>query len=874
MFVVFGCSTKNNTLLTRSYHKLTSRYNIFFNGHESFKRGVDRINKQFEYDFTRILPVFTYTNPELARAASVDMDRAIAKASKIITTKSITAKPQMPDRQLSPRETNFLRQNEFNKWVIESYLLMGKAHFYKHDFSAAIKTFQFMQNQFPESNAIWNSQIWLSRAYLETGRNKEAKIILDKLDLDSMFPERLNAELYASLADYYLKANDLPNAIVHLHKSLENTQEKKSRLRYTYILAQLYSQTNNQEQSYKYFRRVLNMNPPYEMAFNANINMALTSVAGTSSDEKIFSDLKKMLRDEKNKYFEDKIYFALGNIALRKGNKAEAMEYLLKASEAGLPDAPQKIIINLALGEIALQMPDYVKASEHFDKVAAIITPDYPGFDSIQNKSTNLNKLAGNIKSFHLEDSVQALARLPEFERNRIIDNIIAAERQAMANLKMAEADLLREQHERIMRTAPVSQMQANGTGDNVWYFYNQSAVNFGKAEFESIWGRRTLEDNWRRSSKQFISSHQLAEHGIQDSLEESELYEETTDITSREFYLKNIPFSPEQFAKSHARIEEALFNMGKIFKNDFKDFAQAIWSFEELNRRYPLHSQMDEVIYNLHELNIATGNFSGAEFYKNQLVQRFPQSMYANILINPNYLNDLLEKENKIENLYQETFRLFGENLHARVIHNANFAINTYPESNLISKFMFLRAISTNKLGNAELFRLQLAEIIEKFPGTEIQASSSELIKLLDIERPEIAEKIMIEEAQDLYSSDTSGPHFIIFAVENNQVIINQLVFNLINFNFDFFYHRNLQLVTENFSSEKSLIKAEKFESIHEASEYYSKALVNSEILVDIPEGSFKLFYISQNNLHTLQSDKSLEKYLKVFNLLLQQKK
>lgn len=868
LVVLSGCSTKKNTLLSRTYHQVISHYNIFFNGNESFKKGVDRINKQYEYDYTRILPVFIYNDADLAKTAGADMDRAISKASKIITTKSITAKPKKPKRQLSKKETEYIKQNEYNRWVIESYLLMGKAHFYKHDFSSAIKTFQFMQNEYPESQAIWPAQIWLSRAYLETGRYRDAKMLLDKLSVDGRFPGSMNGNLSATYADYYLKQNEISNSIPRLKIALHNTSVKKEKIRYTYILAQLYGKINDPLQANEYFGKVLKLNPPYEMVFNAKISLALSADSRTKDDAKTSAGLKKMLRDDKNRDYEDQIYFALGNIAMRNGNQTEAIEFFQKSSETGNSDSPQKIVTNLTLAEIALKKPDYVKASEHYEKAVAIIKIDYPGHEAIVSRSKNLSNLAGNIRSFRLEDSVQVLARMTESERDQVIDQIIAKIRQAETDERIAEASMRKEQQEKYMRTAPISQMQAERAGDGKWYFYNQTAVNFGIAEFESVWGKRKLEDNWRRSNKQVLTIDQPALIAAEVPDDETQTPGHESSHTSRDFYIKNIPLTPEKLEKSHEKIKESLFNMGKIFKNDIKDYPQSVWAYEELNKRYPDHSRITEVLYDLHEVNLLAGNFSRAEYYKNQIVNRYPQSVYANILNNPNYFRDLIEKEERIEKFYQETYLYHQRNMHSEVVRNANFAISNYSESSLIPKFLFLKAVSTNKLGDAALFRSQLTEIIEKFPGTDVQESSKELLILLDKDRPEIAEKKLVEEAKEIYSTSQEGVHYVVFATKNNSVIINQLVFNLINFNIDFFNRLNLKVTAEEFSPDEQLLKILDFKNNVSSYEYYSTAIKNTELAKDLPDESYKLFYISEKNLQVLLKDKIVEKYLRFFEL------
>ena len=80
---------------------MTSRYNIYFNGYESFKAGLAKINKKYQDDYAEMLKVFEYSDPSTASVCSSDMERAMQKASKLISLKSITAKPEIKDKNAS-----------------------------------------------------------------------------------------------------------------------------------------------------------------------------------------------------------------------------------------------------------------------------------------------------------------------------------------------------------------------------------------------------------------------------------------------------------------------------------------------------------------------------------------------------------------------------------------------------------------------------------------------------------------------------------------------------------------------------------------------------------------------------------------------------
>ena len=45
-----------------------------------------------------------------------------------------------------------------------------------------------------------------------------------------------------------------------------------------------------------------------------------------------------------------------------------------------------------------------------------------------------------------------------------------------------------------------------NNTSAGKWYFYNPATLSFGMSEFRKKWGKRKLEDNWRRKDKKSLN--------------------------------------------------------------------------------------------------------------------------------------------------------------------------------------------------------------------------------------------------------------------------------------------------------------------------------------------------------------------------------
>ena len=257
-----GCSTKKNTIVSRSYHNLTAHYNAYFNGREKMKSAVKTMNNSYKDDYTKVLPLFTYTDDNLSKASFPAMDLSIKKASKVISMHSIKVKPNRKNRAQTKRQKAFMKQNEYCKWVDDSYLLMGKAHFYKRDFYPAEEAFQFVISEYNYNPIKNNASLWLARNYNEQEKFDKSRQILELLDGDKKFPKKLKPELNSIYADYYLKQKKYADVIPYLTKATEKAK-RKDKARYKFVLAQIYQNLGQKKKANEMYKEVIALNPNY-----------------------------------------------------------------------------------------------------------------------------------------------------------------------------------------------------------------------------------------------------------------------------------------------------------------------------------------------------------------------------------------------------------------------------------------------------------------------------------------------------------------------------------------------------------------------------------------------------------------------------------
>lgn len=860
--ILASCSVENNTAATRNFHNLTSHYNIYFNGNESYKAGILRAEASIADNYTKILPLFYYENETMQQNIAPQMQRAIDKASKVATFHSIKAKPKVKEGKQSEKDQAFYDKKEYNKWMDDCYLLIGKSYMHQGEFFLASESFKHVIKTFPEEDSYYLALAWLARAYHMIDEFDESEEILVNLyDLDE-FPEDHLQELYITLTDFYLKTEDYDKAAEFLELALDKRLPKGTKIRYTYILAQIYSELEEGDKAIENFKKVVRMNPPYEMSFNAKVSMADAFQAGGAGSGEIKKILNKMLRDSKNKEYLDQIYYALANIAMEEGDREKALEYYHLSVSSSVANRFQKGESCLTLAKIYYNDPVYTLSAAYYDTAVQMLDDDYPEYSTLELRSRSLNNLVQNVNMYELQDSVQILAGMSENERFAVIDDIIAkvVEEEAEAQRLQQEAmqDLQFSRTGFYSNTSGMNNTQAGGK----WYFYNLNAKSFGQPEFRMKWGDRKLEDNWRRSNKQTVTEL-IGEDNPGDSLVNADGQILIIDNKSREYYLRDIPLTDSALEQSHILLEEALYNMGVIYQKDMLDYDKAIESLEELADRYPDGNFTMAAYYHLYQLYNSKHQPGRADQYKELLSSKYPDSHMAKLLTNPNYINELEEEANKVERYYESVYNSFKNEDYATVLREVEYGFKEYgDDEELVLRLRYLKAISIGSVSGKEMMKIELDSIVAQYPQTEIGKQAQEIVDYMYVAFPVIKEADQAKEAEEIYVYDSIENHYFIIALKSSENM-NLVNFNLLNYNLDNFNAYDLEIVLTDLGSEYNLLMVKEFADVEGTRRYADRVVQDiGSIMGELPEDSYETCLISQNNYQKLLQEKEFVPY------------
>ena len=840
MVLATGCSRKKNTWTRRAYHNTTARYNAYFNGREITKAALRNLEDSYEDDYSRILPLFIYGDEESSQAMYPDMDEVIKKASKVIERHSI-----------------YVNKKEHIRWIDDSYMLIGKARFYKQEYFGALEIFEYVERAFREEPVRVEAMIWMARIYMELDNDVKATLTLEKIDEIKKIPEEYKGEFNALYAEYFIRKQKYEEAIPRLEESIVHTRKRRIRRRYIYVLAQLYHKQENYEKATQYYTHVIKLKPDYIMDFNARINRARAYDVNAKSSEGIKKELNKMLHDQKNEEFFDQIYFALAELAFREHEDSLGIEYLKKSASSSMGNVKQKSLAYLKLGHIYFDRPDYVKAQAYYDSTSGILEKSHPDYELVIERNEGLTKLVNHINTVQTEDSLQKMATMDEKDREKIIRKIIRKIEE--------EEERKRQEMESSFFTTYETDNERGGDGaqsKGKWYFYNQTAKSVGVTEFFSVWGSRQLADDWRRSNKQTKFIADVGESGAATDTSGD------NGLTNKdvEFYLKQLPMTDSAMKVSHNKIIESLFQIGVIYKEDFEDPGKSNESFEKLIERYDTSSYVLPAYYHLYRNYLLLADQPKANYYKGLILEEYPYSEYARLIENPAYARQRRDLKEKVEAYYTATYQLYDYRQYQEVISSCLNADTIFGENFLKPKFDLLKALAIGKTGDKQAFIEALQEVTINHPTHEVKDKAEEMLKRLKQGTASAPGDAGENKPAAIYRKELEGDHLFVLIIPGVARDINDIKIKISNFNSSSFGTSKLNMDAVVLDKENQMISVKKFKSRQEAMNYYNAFQVNKEKLGDINNEDFSKFVISSNNFTIFYKDKNVENYRQFF--------
>ncbi|WP_343328344.1 tetratricopeptide repeat protein [Polaribacter staleyi] len=723
--VLYSCSAKKDTLISRNWQVLNTKFNVLFNGNEALKQGIKEINDGYKDDWFQQLPIepikFEEDKiiiPNLNSGMGAGFDDDNEEESKATTPFGIAEEKAVKAIQKHGMNINDL---ERNRQIDDAYFLLGKARYYEQRFIPALEAFNYVIATYPDANLIAETKIWRAKTNIRID-NEEFAIesmnlllkIKDTLEVD--LPEETKEHGYTTLAMAYIKADSIQNAKKYLIKATDILKDRNQGARNLFVLGQIYSSENQKDSALLAFNKIINFKKaPYKYKMHAHIELA-KNATNDSTSAAILEKMYALIKERENRPYLDELNYQVGYLHEQNDSIDLAVDFYNKSLRAESDNIKQKTFTYERLGNINFQNSEYLAASAYYDSILNIAVDTLNlRFRRIKRKHRNLASLIDFEKTVSKNDSILRIVSLPKSEQEAFFQKYIDDLKK-----KDEEAAQLKLNQQAFGDTFGGNLLKSNKKGK--WYFYNTESVNYGKAEFQKIWGNRALEDDWRWSFK--ISAN-ITENDSITVNKKSSRY----DLAS---YLKTIPTEKEKIDSLHLERNEALYELGVIYKEQFKDTKLAIERLERVASLNPSKELILPINWHLYLIYTDLNNITKAAKHKNVILTDYSTTKFAQVIKNPNKPIKEEIAVNKIEELYKEMYYLYKEDKFDETVTKINEILPTIQNSKLIPKFELLKAYAIGKYKDKEAYKIALDFVAVSYGNTEEGKKAKEIVNQL----------------------------------------------------------------------------------------------------------------------------------------------
>jgi TolA-binding protein len=866
LLVLTSCGVNRKNVIAKKYHNTTTYFNYLYNGEVIYKEGVKQINAAYLVPPDGYIPVWYAGTEEQAKTYGTNFEKAIEKCEVALQK----------------------HNHKDNHYFDDLRFLIGRSWFYKRNYTLAIKNFEYVIKTYPESKIIPDVYLWMVKAhFMDDNGTMATKILEEKL---SKLPlkKRHYGELALLKAQMNLEAGKYEEVVRILNSSKESIRGATNKARAHFLLGQIYQDQKSTSRAYENYKRVTKTNTDYELIFNAKLNMAkllIESQDGTADNAKLRRLLKKMLRDEKNVDYKDRVYYEIAMLDLKTGNRPGAIENLKASIAANTGNQRQKALSYYKVGQIYFyEIKDFPMAQVYFDSASIAITRDAPEFREISTISATLKEFVGFTKAITLQDSLLRLSKLSDKALDAFVDNVIADEKK-----RKEESDA--KQLEELNRlNDPNLFNQSDQTGSarrgNEFYFDSPDLVNSGRMEFEQRWGPRKNEDNWRRKTKA-TQVGDIAEEGDGENIEVNASDVEKYGSKEKARMIKMVPRNEEERAAAEAKLVEAMYGLGQVYATKLNIPDSAIAVYTRLITRFPAADYALRSQYALYVIYKDKGEISTAQEIADKICRTYPTSRYCRYCRGEKYEEESKSMFEDFASAYAALLETYQRKDYATCVDFSNFIAATFPNSAGTPEVLMIRGKAYGFTGQRDSLKTIYTFIKANFPDSDVIPEVTRTLQLMDggkttetngFPRPREVNtglKGSGENVDPRFTGLTSELKpgekvFVVMLVKKEKIANDKLQIKINDFHAKFFQADRLNVSVLLYKNEYHLPYITQFDDWKAAMAYIRAASQEEELSNLFTQPEEKMMVISAANFRTAYGKKRMEDYAMYYETVL----
>jgi len=703
---------------------MSTKYNVLFNGNNAFDDAKKQLDDTYEDDFWKRLPI---------EPLKIEEEEIIPMPGQTITR---STEPQgfekAEEKAVKAIQKHSMVIDEFerNKQIDEAYLLLGKARYYSQRFIPALEAFTFAINKYPNANLFNETRIWKAKTHIRL-QNEELAIRTLDLVLKSMdLSDNEYEKAHTAMAMAYTLTDSTQQVINHLKRATLYFSNRSQSARNLFILGQIYREENHIDSSNIVFENLALMKKiPQKYKVHATLERAKNYKAADSTDLTIYA-LHELIDNRDNRPYLDELYYQAGLISQKMDSLPYAYDFYERSIQHNTKKPFQKSLSYEKLGDLYFDDTQFEMAGAYYDSVLQInkLDQNTKRIRKLIRKRESLNDVILYENIVKRNDSILHLATMPEVQQKEFFQAYVE--------------DLKARDEAEKLKNEIAAMNSGNGITDNMnnkqtsnnsgkFYFYNVQLVGLGKQQFKNQYGNRPLADFWILSQGGSSFTTKAGKKTDNDLIVDESRY----DVS---FYLDKIPTEEKELDSIKSQRNDAYYNLGLIYKEQFKEYEMAAADFENFLNNNPTENLILPTKYHLFK-TYANFNTKLSNKYKEDIVNNYSDSRYAQIIKSPKSITNLENDENSPEKIYKGAFICYEEEDNEYALSTVNDAIEKFKGLEIEAKFELLKAFLLFRTEGEQAFKEKLNFVVINYPNTE----ESEHAKLVLEELKSKTEKV-----------------------------------------------------------------------------------------------------------------------------------
>ena len=691
IILFLGCSTQKNKTLNKRYHSTVSTFNVLFNGNESIKEGKESFLKSYKEDFWEILPV-----------------EPIESTKKIITVDGLENKNFLKAEEKAAKaiqkHSMLINGVQYNPKTQEAYLMLGKARYLDQRYVQAIDAFNQVYKLNIDNQAWKESVIWKARSNIRLEQELVAVELLQELLKNKKNSIEIVAKANSVLSMAYLKLNKTSEALKTLEFAQRNSEDKNHKARLLYIKGQLYEKQNETDSAKTTFNKILNFKRKISRNIFINAKVRTLLYSNSSQSEKEFL---KLIKNEENKPYLDKIYYNYSKLLFSNDSVAMAKNFLNLSIKENPSDKKLKSKAYIKFSELNFNDTNFLTAGRYLDSTLQVLDKKSKEFWFYERQKKGIQKVVDLEENLIFYDSLIRISSYNKKKLDKILKSI------SLENKQQSE------------KSNPIKARQDVAFKKTDFYFYNDKIVTLGIESFKTVWGNRERNTYWR--SEKSILKKNISSNNISSEENASEVISENE--TQFLALYKDIPFSEFQKDSLNNLIDLSKLELAELYIFKYKNYKLGETVLTQYLSKDLNSNRATKAKYLLYKLYKIQNNEKYIEI-KEDIIASDSLSRFAKILLkDPNILMD----ENKSLALRDSLAKMFNNQDFEKIIKSVDLNIDIVEKEGIKVDLELLRAQSYGRLEGIEKYTELLKEISKKYSDNKTAIDLKKTVSMID---------------------------------------------------------------------------------------------------------------------------------------------